>query len=321
MLTTSTGLREKGKIYKPKTKGFIQTVIKQKALIMLSLPIFIYVFIFSYLPLRGLTMAFQNFKPGKTMFEQNWVGWANFKILFSDEGFIRVIRNTVSMSAINLTLGFTFAILLAILINEITHTGFKKIVQSISYLPHFLSWIIVTGLVANFLSTENGMINSMLLQLGIIDQSILWLGKPEYFWWIVGTAHVWKGMGWNSIIYLAAISGISPELYEAAHMDGANRFQKIRYITLPGIKSTFVILLILNLGWILNAGFEVQFLLGNGIVSDVSETIDIFVLRNGIAAGNYSLATAAGMFKSVVSVIMLTGANYIANKLGEEKLV
>jgi len=132
---------------------------------------------------------------------------------------------------------------------------------------------------------------------------------------------VWKEMGWNSIIYLAAISGISPELYEAAYMDGANRFQKIRYITLPGIKSTFIVLLILNLGWILNAGFEVQFLLGNGIVLDVSETIDIFVLRNGISQGNYSLATAAGLFRSVVSLVMLTSANYIANKMGEEKLV
>lgn len=321
MLTTGTGLNVKGKINKPKTNGFFQTVVKQKALIMMSIPIIIYVFIFSYLPLRGLTMAFQNFKPGKTFFEQKWVGWANFEMLFSDEGFIRVIRNTISMSVINLTLSFTFAILLAILINEIAHTGFKRIVQSISYLPHFLSWIIVTGLVANFLSSENGLINSMLLQLGIIDKSVLWLGEPRYFWGIVGAAHVWKETGWNSIIYLAAISGISPELYEAAHMDGANRFQKIRHITLPGIKSTFVVLLILNLGWLLNAGFEVQFLLGNGIVSDVSETIDIFVLKKGIAAGNYSLATAAGMFKSVVSVIMLTGANYIANKLGEEKLV
>lgn len=298
-----------------------QTMRKQKALIIMGLPVFIYVLIFNYAPLWGLTMAFQNFKPAKTFSQQQWVGFKNFERLFSDADFIRTIRNTICMSFINLTLGFIFAILLAILINEISNMKFKRVVQSITYLPHFLSWIIVTGLVANFLSADNGIINDLLMKIGLIDKNIQFLGTPSYFWWIVGGAHVWKEMGWNSIIYLAAITGISPELYEAAHMDGANRIQKIRYITLPGIKSTFVVLLILNLGWILNAGFEVQYLLGNGIVSDVSETIEIYVLRNGISQMNYSLATAAGMFSSLVSVIMLTGANFLAGKLGEEKLV
>lgn len=311
---------ERGK-FPDRKKNLLQKIFKQRALVIMSIPIFIYVFLFNYMPLWGLTMAFQNFKPGRSFSEQKWVGWANFKMLFADEGFLRVIRNTVCMSFINITLGFVFAILLAILINEIKHTKFKKVVQSITYLPHFLSWIIVTGLVANFLATGDGLLNTMLKELGLIDRSIAWLGIPNYFWGIVGFSHVWKEMGWNSIIYLAAISGISPELYESASIDGANRFQKILYITLPGIKSTFIVLLILNLGWILNAGFEVQYLLGNGIVSDVSETIDIFVLKYGIASNNYSFATAAGMFKSVVSVIMLTGANMIAGKLGEEKLI
>lgn len=300
-------------------KAFLRTVRKQRALLVMTLPIVVYVFLFSYRPLKGLLMAFQNFRPGKPV--QSWVGLRNFKLLFADEAFLRVIRNTLAMSTINLVFSFLFAILLAVLINEIRSPRFKRVVQSVSYLPHFLSWIIVTSLVANFLSAENGVINTLLIHLGVIKEGVLWLGKPDLFWWIVGAAHVWKETGWNSIIYLAAISGISPELYEAAHMDGANRFQKIAHITLPGIKSTIVVLLILNLGWILNAGFEVQFLLGNGIVSDVSETIDIFVIRNGIAMGNYSLATAAGMFKSVVSLIMLTAANTIANKLGEDRLV
>lgn len=278
----------------------------------------VYVFIFSYRPLKMLTMAFQNYRPGKK--DQAWVGWKNFNTLFTDEAFIRIIRNTICMSLINLVLGFFFSILLAILLNEIKNAFFKKIVQSVSYLPHFLSWIIVTGLVANFLS-QDGIINSFLVQIGVMNEPVHWLGKPELFWWIVGAAHVWKETGWNSIIYLAAITNISPDLYEAAYIDGANRFQRIRYITLPGIKSTFIILLIMNLGWILNAGFEVQFLLDSGITRDVSQTIDIFVLRYGISLGNYSIGTAAGLFKSVVSLIMLTGANYIANKLGEEKLV
>ncbi len=297
----------------------LRTIKKQRALVIMTIPIVVYVFLFSYRPLKGLVMAFQNFRPGKTL--QTWVGLRNFRLLFEDEAFLRVIRNTLCMSSINLVLSFVFAILLAILINEIRTERFKRVVQSVSYLPHFLSWIIVTSMVANFLSSENGVINGMLIGLGLTKEGILWLGKPNYFWWIVGAAHVWKETGWNAIIYLAAIAGISPELYEAAYMDGANRLQKIIHITLPGIKSTIVVLLILNLGWILNAGFEVQFLLGNGIVSDVSETIDIFVIRNGIAMGNYSLATAAGMFRSVVSLVMLTTANAIANRLGEERLV
>jgi putative aldouronate transport system permease protein len=304
--------------YTPKS-NFLKTINSQKSLILMSLPIIAYVYLLNYRPLKGLIMAFQNFRPGKV--EQKWVGLKNFEILFTDEAFLKVIRNTLCMSLINLVAGFFFAILLAILINEIKHIYFKKLVQSVSYLPHFLSWIIVTGLVSTFLSTDGGIVNDVLMKMGLITESVHWLGKPNLFWGIVGAVHVWKEMGWDSIIYLAAITGISPELYEAAVIDGANRFQRIRYITLPGIKSTFIVLLILRLGWILNAGFEVQFLLGNGIVFDVSQTIDIFVLKNGISLGNYSLATAAGMFKSVVSLIMLTSANYISSRLGEERLV
>ncbi len=306
-------------IYKPQKSRLLKTIIKQRALLLMSLPVFIYVYLINYRPIKELIMAFQNYRPGKAV--QKWVGWKNFEILFGDKVFLQVIRNTLCMSLINLIFGFLFAILLALLINEIKHIGFKKLVQSASYLPHFLSWIIVTGLVSNFLSSDGGMLNDLLMKMGLITSPVHWLGKPNLFWWIVGAAHVWKEMGWDSIIYLAAMTGISPELYEAAYMDGANRFQRILYITLPGIKSTFIVLMILRLGWILNAGFEVQFLLGNGIVFDVSQTIDIFVLKNGISLGNYSLATAAGMFKSVVSMIMIMAANYISSRLGEEKLV
>ncbi len=302
----------------PKSK-LLRTARKQLSLILMSIPIMVYVFIFSYRPLKGLIMAFQNFRPGKK--DQVWVGLKHFKALFTDDAFLRVLRNTICMSVINLSFSFIFAIILAILLNEIRVSGYKRLVQSVSYLPHFLSWIIVTGLVQTFLSTDGGILNGLLMQLNIIDSPIHWLGQPKLFWWIVGGANIWKETGWNSIIYLAAITSISPELYEAAYMDGANRFQKILHITLPGIRPTIIILLIMNLGWILNAGFEVQFLLGNGIVQDVSETIDIFVLRNGISQGNYSLATAAGLFRSVVSLVMLTGANFLAKKFGEERLV
>lgn len=310
----------KTKIHRPlKKRRFIRTVNRQKSLIIMSIPILVYVFIFSYRPLKGLVMAFQNYRPGKTV--QQWVGMKQFAVLFKDEAFLSILRNTICMSALNLIVGFISAILLAILINEIKNAYYKKIVQSVSYLPHFLSWVIVTGMVANFLSSDSGLINNMLMQTGILENPIHWLAEPGLFWWIVAAAHVWKETGWNSIIYLAAIMAISPDLYEAAYIDGANRFQRIRYITLPGIKSTFIILLIMNLGWILNAGFEVQFLLDNGMIRHVSQTIDIFVIRRGIALGNFSLGTAAGLFKSVVSLVMLTVANYTAGKLSDERLV
>ncbi len=305
-----------------KSQMFWRDIWKRKALLFMSIPILIYVFIFNYYPLWGLLMAFQNFKPGKSFSEQKWVGMRNFEMLFSDSRFILSIRNTIAMSIIILVTSFVTAIGLAILLNEVQHKRFKKVAQSVTYLPHFLSWVIVCGLAFNFLGTGDGIVNDFLKQLGLIDKGIAWLGTPQLFWWIMAGLHIWKEVGWNSIIYLAAITSISPELYEAAHMDGANRFQKIWYITLPGIKSTVIVLLIMNIGFILNAGgVEPLYLLQNGIVADFSETIDIFVLRYGIAANNFSYATAAGMFKSVVSIVVITLCNAISKKMGEESLI
>ena len=304
-----------------KNRITIKEIKGQKQLIFMSFPFLFYILLFNYVPAIGWVMAFQDYKPAKGLFNQTWVGFKHFNFLFSDSSFIRVLRNTLAMSFINLILGFVSAIILALLLNEIKNVLFKRVVQTISYLPHFLSWVIAAGIVANVLSTEDGIINVMLMHLGLIDSPVLWLGKGEYFWGIVGVANVWKSVGWNTIIYLAAISSIDPALYEAANMDGANRYHKMWYITLPGIKSTFVILLIMSIGNILNAGFEVQYLLGNGMVMDYSETIDIFVLKYGISQFNFSLATAAGMFKTLTSVILIYSANLVAKKLGEEQLI
>lgn len=293
----------------------------QKQLMLMSLPILIYVVIFSYYPIWGWTMAFQNFTPAKSFSEQQWVGFKQFKFLFSDDMFLQVLRNTIGMSFINMVLGFVTAIVFAILLNEIKNKLYKRTIQTISYLPHFLSWIIVTGIVANTLSVDGGIINDVLMRLGFINEPIMWLSKPHYFWGIVAGSHVWKEVGWNAIIYLAAITSIDPSLYEAAEIDGANRYKKMLYITLPGIKSIVVILLIMNLGWILEAGFEVQYLLGNGVVVDWSQTIDIFVLKYGLQVGNYSLATAAGIFKTVVSITLIFAANKIAQRFGEDRLI
>jgi putative aldouronate transport system permease protein len=301
-----------------------KTLVTQKQLILMSFPFLIYVFIFHYLPVWGWVMAFQNYMPAKGIFEQQWVGFQQFQFLFTDESFMRVLRNTLAMSVINLILGYVCAIILALLLNEIKNLFFKRAVQTISYLPHFLSWIIVTGLVANALSTEGGIINTVLMSLGLIKEPILWLSRGQYFWGIVGASHVWKEVGWNTIIYLAAMAAIDPALYEAAEVDGAGRFQKIFHITLPGIKTTFMVLMIMSIGHMLDqwgSGFEVQYLLRNPQIVDWSDTIDIFVLRYGIEIGNYSLATAAGIFKSLVGIFLLYLANTTAKKLGEERLL
>lgn len=303
-----------------KNKTLATRIWQQKELVLIALPFVIYILVFNYAPLVGWTMAFQKYKPALGMFEQEWVGLANFKQLFSDSSFIRVIRNTISMSIINLSLSFFFSITFAVMLNELKNKSIKKVIQTVYYLPHFLSWIIVTGIVLDVLSTETGVINQLLMTFNFIDQPINFLADPKYFWWIVGFSNVWKSTGWGSIIYLSAMSSINDELYEAAEMDGASRLRKIWHITLPGIKPTIFILLLINIGNIMNAGFEVQYLLGNGLVQEVSQTIDIYVLRYGISLGNYSLATAAGIFNSVISVILITIANKFSKAAGEESL-
>lgn len=294
-------------------------VRRQKVLLIWSAIFVVYGIIFYYLPLGGWIMAFQNYKPRTGLLHSQFVGLDKFKFLFSDDTFIKVIRNTFAMGVLNLVFTFVMAILFAILLNEIRLNHMKKIVQTISYLPHFLSWIIVTGILHDAMSS-NGIINELLVNLNIIDSPINFFADPKYFWWIVAFANVWKETGWNAIIYLAAITSIDPSLYESAAIDGAGRLARIRYITLPGIRSTIMVLLIMNIGNVLNAGFEVQYLLGNGLVKSVSDTIDIYVLTWGISQNDYSLGTAAGMFKSAVSIALILIANAIAKKTGEERL-
>lgn len=303
----------------PKIRITWKEIKRQKALLFWSAVIVIYGFIFYYLPLGGWLMAFQNYKPAKGLLHSEFVGMYKFKRLFSDDTFLRVIRNTLAMGVINLVVTFVMAILFAILLNEIRQKYAKKVIQTVSYLPHFLSWIIVTGILHDALS-GSGIVNELLKNLHIIDSSIDFFAHPSYFWPIVAFANVWKETGWNAIIYLAAITAIDPSLYEAASIDGAGRFGKIRYVTLPGIKSTIIILLLMNVGNVLNAGFEIQYLLGNGLVKSVAETIDIYVLKWGISQGDYAIGTAAGIFKSIVSILLIVIANQIAKRSGEERL-
>lgn len=302
-----------------KTKFDWKEFKRQKVLMFWAAVFVIYGVIFYYLPLGGWVIAFQNYKPALGMFKSEFVGLQKFQQLFSDSSFLEVIRNTLAMGVINLVLTFVAAIVFAILLNEIRMKFAKKAVQTISYLPHFLSWIVVTGILRDILS-GTGIVNELLMKVGATDQAINFFANPDYFWWIVGFSNVWKETGWNAIIYLAAITAIDPSLYEAAAIDGAGRWAKIRHIILPGIRPTVMILLLMNVGNVLNAGFEIQYLLGNGLVQSVSQTIDIYVLKWGISQGDYAIGTAAGIFKSFVSIVLIVLANQFAKRTGDEQL-
>jgi len=305
---------------RPRKQSFFRRLGSQWQLMLMSVPILLYVLLFNYGPMWGWITAFQDYKPKQGMWGSKWVGLDNFKWLFGRADFIESIRNTLAMSLINLVFGTVAAVLLAVLLNEVRQRTFKRTVQTVTYLPHFLSMVIVVGMAQNIFAS-NGAINQLLLSTGIAKEPVFFLGEGRYFWWLVGIINVWKEVGWNTIIYISAMTSIDPSLYEAAAIDGAGRWQKILHVTLPGIKSTFVILLIMNIGHLMEAGFEIQYLLGADVVMKWSQTIDIFVLKYGISKQQYGVATAAGMFKSVVAIVLLVIANFVAKKLDEDTLI
>jgi len=310
----------------PKKKSIWQILWSQRVLLLMSVPLVLHRLLFSYVPLYGWTMAFQRFRPHiRSVWEQEWVGLDHFEMMFVgpiSDRFWRAVVNSLGQSFLMLVTGTLAAIALSLLLNELKQIGIKRIYQSILYMPFFLSMVIIANLaaVALTLPQSGGVVNSVLLFFRIIDEPILFLADARYFWGIMVGINLWRTLGWGTIIYLAAMTGIDPELYEAAEVDGANRYKKMWYITLPGIKSTAIVLLIMNLGWILNAGFDLQWFLGNGLNMPRSEILDIFILRFGIEMGNFSLATAAGIFRTVVSVTLVASANYITKLLGEERL-
>lgn len=300
---------------------FWKLFLQQKYLYMMSLPFVAWVFVFNYLPLWGWTMAFQNFKPGKGFFDQKWVGFDHFVELFTDDRFMIVMRNTLAMSFMGLIAGFTVPIIFAVLLNEVRQQFLKRTVQTISYLPHFVSWVVAAGIVTKMLSTEGGVVNQVLVGLHIISEPIQFMAKGNLFWGIVTASDVWKETGWNTIIYLAAIAGIGPELYEAAKVDGASRLRQIWHITIPGIRSTIIVLLIMSIGHLISIGFEKQFLLGNNLVSDYSEVLDLYALKYGLGLGRFSFGTAINIFNSVVSVILLFAANGVFKRITKESIM
>lgn len=302
-------------------KSFWSVVKQQKYLYLMSLPFVAWVMVFNYLPLWGWTMAFQDYRPGRAFAEQEWVGLEHFVNLFTDERFYLVLRNTLAMSFMGLTLGFVVPILFAVLLNEVRVSAFKRTVQTITYLPHFVSWVVVAGIVIKMLSVDGGIINDLLMKTGLVDSPVQFMTKGTWFWSIVTIADLWKEMGWNAIIFLAAIAGIDPQLYEAAKVDGASRWRQIWHITLPGIRPTILVVLILSIGHLTSIGFEKQFLLGNPLVTDFSEVLDLYALNYGIGLGRFSYGTAIGIFNSVVSIILLFLANGIFKRFSNQSVM
>jgi putative aldouronate transport system permease protein len=301
-------------------KSWLRRAFDQRYLLLMSVPFMVWLVIFKYVPLSGWAMAFQDYKPQFGFFRQAFVGLTHFKALFAARQFYLALQNTLGMSVLGLIFGFTTSITFAILLNELRVLRFKRFTQTISYLPHFVSWVIVANIVTNILS-PSGPVNELLVSWGILKEPYNFLIQRDLFWWIVVFSDVWKETGWNAIIYLAAITGIDAAIYEAAEIDGVNRLQKIWYITLPGIKSTITILLIMSVGNIINIGFEKQMLLGNSVVSAKSLVLDKYALDYGIGLFRYSFGTAIGIFKSVVSIILLICANAAAKRIGEDRLI
>lgn len=302
---------------KDRKKSLWVRYIAQIDLQLMVIPALVLIFIFAYLPMYGVLMSFQDYDIFGGFFHSPWVGFKHFKMFFDSPDFWNVMRNTIVISFLRLLIGFPAPIILAIILNEVAHVRFKKVIQTISYLPHFLSWVIVSGLAMSILATENGSLNILLEKFNLINEPINFLSIPNYFWGILISTGIWKEIGFSAIIYIAAIAGINPEVYEAASIDGATRLKKIMYITIPGISGVIIIFMILAVGDILSAGFEDILLLAkNPILQDVSDVIDTYVYRVGIKNSRFSYAAAVGLYKSIISVALLTIANAAARKLG-----
>ncbi|WP_411552437.1 ABC transporter permease [Paenibacillus lautus] len=310
------GLSSQGRVY---SRSFLWRLMKQWDVQLMVIPGIILVLIFSYLPMYGVLTGFMDYNlfTGSRIWENPWVGFKHFEAFFSAPEFERLIRNTIVISLLKFFIGFPAPIILALMLNEVRHMFFKRVVQTITYLPHFMSWVIVAGLTTALLATENGSVNMLLQTIGTIQEPINFLSLKEYFLSILISANVWKEIGFGSIVYLAAIASVDPHLYEAADMDGASKFKQIYLITLPSIMPVVVIFMILAIGNLLNAGFEDILLLAtNPVLRPVSDVIDTYVYRVGIGSHRYSYGVAIGLFKAIISIGLLTIANYIARRSG-----
>ncbi|WP_339217350.1 ABC transporter permease subunit [Paenibacillus sp. FSL W7-1332] len=286
---------------------------------VMILPGLILIVLFSYIPMAGITIAFQRFIPAKGLFgDQQWVGWDNFEYVMSLPNFTQVLWNTLFISSFKLILGLIVPIVFAVLLNELKNNTIKRSVQTAIYLPYFLSWVVLGGILIDILSPSGGIVNGFLGLLGI--PKIFFLGDNEWFPFTLIASDVWKNFGYGTIVYLAAITGIDPGLYEAATIDGANRWRKIWHITIPGMRMVIVLLSVLSLGQLLNAGFDQVFNLYSPQVYESGDILDTFVYRIGLLDAQYGVATAVGFFKSVISLTLISGSYFLAYRFAKYRI-
>lgn len=290
-----------------------------KWIYLMLLPVIVYFAVFRYAPMYGVTIAFKDYNIFKGVFESPWVGLEVFKKIFANKNFWSAIKNTFVLNFATLGVGFPLTIIVSLILNELGNAKFKKITQSIFYLPHFVSWVVVAGIASNLFALQDGAINMLLQRIGL--EKVPFLSSNG--WWIFTyvVCHVWKEIGWGTIIYLAALTGVDESLYEAAYLDGATKFQRLIYITLPSIKSVIVTMLILSLSKMMSIGLDAPLLLGNSKVMGVSEVISTYTYRIGIQKALYSESTAIGLFQSVVNIIILFAADRFAKLIGEEGII
>lgn len=290
---------------------------KYITLYLIFLPVAIWYIIFKYIPMGGIIIAFKSFSPMKGIGGSPFVGMANFERLFKSSAFLFVLKNNIILSVMDICIVFPAPIILALSINEVKNKMGKRVVQSITYLPHFISWAVAGGLFYMFFSVSTGPVNAVIKAAG--GAGINFMGSSVWYRWMVVLSSVWKEVGWGSIVYLAAITGVDEELYEAAAIDGANRWNCLRYITLPGISSVISVMLIMRVGAILSLNFDQTFAMLNDSVLSVGETIEYYVYRVGMSSvNNYSLGTAIGLFKSLIGFVMVLGANWASKRISED---
>lgn len=308
-------------VLKKKEKNRLNSMLidlkKYRYIYLMSLPVIIYYLLFHYLPMYGAIISFKNFSPGLGIWGSPWVGFQNFEDFFSGPYFFRIFRNTILINFYQLIFSFPAPIILALLLNELTHDGFKRVVQTVSYMPHFISIMVICGLIIDFTS-KNGVINDIGEFFGLERQSMLL--NPGLFRPIYIISGIWQEIGWGSIIYLAALSSIDTEQYEAARIDGANRWTQMWNITLPGIMPTIIIMLILRIGSMMNVGFEKVILLYNPSIYETADVISSYVYRKGLLEFSYSYSAAVGLFNSVINFALLLSANKISRKVNEVSL-
>lgn len=294
-------------------------IVKNYWLYIMLAPGVLYFVIFRYLPMWGVLISFQDYRPNLGMMNSQWVGLKHYHRFFFEAEFWRLFRNTMILAIYNLVFFFPLPIVLALMLNEVRKEAFKRTVQTIVYIPHFVSWVVVVGIAYLFFTTEGGIVNELIAAMGF--EKIQFLLSESWFRPLVIGEVIWKETGWGTILFLAALAGVDPQLYEAAKMDGANRWHQLRHITIPAIKSTIVVLFILRLGTFLDSGFEQIFLMLNSLNNQVGDVFDTYVYEIGILQGQFSYSAAVGLFKSAVALILVIGADRIAKKLGEDGII